>query len=84
MAGENQKELAFIINQSAANNLEESLETLIRYHLGLFKSLGESFKTTNRYKNILRQVGIFTDRLLEKQRSEEMLGGQLYRKSNPI
>lgn len=61
--GQIKKELAFI-NQSAVNSLEEGLEeTLTLHRLGLFKQLGESFKTTNCIENIMRQVGIYTDRI---------------------
>lgn len=61
--GQIRKELA-LINQSAVNSLEEGLEeTLTLHRLGLFKQLGESFKTTNCIENIMRQVGIYTDRI---------------------
>ena len=61
--GQVKKELAFI-NQSAVNSLEEGLEeTLTLHRLGLFKQLGESFKTTNCIENIMRHVGIYTDRI---------------------
>lgn len=33
------------------------------HRLGLFKQLGESFKTTNCIENIMRLVGIYTDRI---------------------
>lgn len=61
--GQVKKELA-LINQSAVNSLEEGLEeTLTLHRLGLIKQLGESFKTTNCIENIMRQVGIYTDRI---------------------
>ncbi len=61
--GQIKKELAFI-NQSAVNSLQEGLEeTLTLHRLGLFKQLGESFKTTNCIESIMRQVGIYTDRI---------------------
>lgn len=61
--GQIKKELA-LVNQSAVNSLEEGLEeTLTLHRLGLFKQLGESFKTTNCIENIMRQVGIYTDRI---------------------
>ncbi len=61
--GQIKKELA-LINQSAVNSLEEGLEeTLTLHRLGLFKQLGESFKTTNCIENIMRLVGIYTDRI---------------------
>ena len=57
------KELA-ILNQSAVRSLEEGLEeTLTLHRLGLFKQLAESFKTTNCIENIMRLVGIYTDRV---------------------
>jgi len=61
--GQVQKELV-LINQSALNSLEEGLEeTLTLHRLGLFKQLGQSFKTTNCIENLMRQVGIYTDRI---------------------
>lgn len=61
--GQIKKELA-LINGSAVASLEEGLEeTLTLHRLGLFKELGESFKTTNCIENIMRQVGIYTDRV---------------------
>jgi transposase len=36
---------------------------LTLHRLGLFKQLGESCKTTNCIENIMRQVGIYTDRI---------------------
>lgn len=57
------KELA-LLNASAVTSLEEGLEeTLTLHRLGVFKQLGESFKTTNCIENIMRQVGIYTDRI---------------------
>lgn len=57
------KELS-LLNASAVASLEEGLEeTLTLHRLGLFKQLGESFKTTNCIENIMRQVGIYTDRI---------------------
>jgi len=38
-------------------------ETLTLHHLGMFPKLGVSFKTTNCIENIMRQVGIYTDRV---------------------
>ena len=53
-----------ILNQSAVRSLEEGLEeTLTLHRLGLFKQLAESFKTTNCIENIMRLVGIYTDRV---------------------
>lgn len=57
------KELS-LLNASAVTSLEEGLEeTLTLHRLGVFKQLGESFKTTNCIENIMRQVGIYTDRI---------------------
>ena len=57
------RELA-ILNQSAVRSLEEVMEeTLTLHHLGMFPKLGISFKTTNCIKNIMSQVGIYTDRV---------------------
>jgi len=61
--GQIKKELA-LLNASAVSSLEEGLEeTLTLHRLGLFKQLGESFKTTNCIENLMRQVGIYTDRI---------------------
>jgi transposase-like protein len=61
--GQIKKELA-LINASAVASLEEGLEeTLTLHRLGVFKQLGESFKTTNCIENIMSQVGIYTDRV---------------------
>jgi putative transposase len=38
-------------------------EILILHRLGMFSKLGISFKTTNSVENIMRQVGIYKDRL---------------------
>jgi len=57
------KELA-ILNQSAVRSLEEGLEeTLTLHRLGMFPKLGISFKNSNCIENIMRQVGIYTDRV---------------------
>ena len=61
--GQVKKELA-LLNASAVTSLEEGLEeTLTLHRLGVFKQLGESFKTTNCIENIMHQVGIYTDRV---------------------
>jgi transposase-like protein len=61
--GQIKKELS-LVNASAVASLEEGLEeTLTLHRLGVFKQLGESFKTTNCIENIMRQVGIYTDRI---------------------
>jgi transposase-like protein len=53
-----------LMNQSAANSLEEGLEeTLMLHRLGVFKELGISFKTTNMIESVFSQVGQFTDRV---------------------
>lgn len=53
-----------LINQSAANSLEEGLEeTLTLHRLGVFKELGISFKTTNMIESVFSQVGQFTGRI---------------------
>ena len=57
------RELA-ILNQSAVRSLEEGMEeTLTLHHLNMFPKLGASFKTTNCIENIMRQMGIYTDRV---------------------
>jgi putative transposase len=57
------RELA-ILNESAVRSLEEGIEETITLHgLDMFPKLGVSFKTTNCIKNIMSQVGIYTDRV---------------------
>lgn len=57
------KELA-VVNQSAAQSLEEGLEeTLTLHKLGLFKELGVSFKTTNVIESIQARIGQHTDKV---------------------
>ena len=78
------KELA-ILNQSAFLSLEEGLEeTLTLHRLGMFSKLGISFKTTNCIENIMRQVGIYTDRGITGRTviSGNDGSGQLYKKSS--
>ena len=65
------KEL-LILNQSAVRSLEEGLEeTLTLHRLGMFPKLGTSFKTTNCIENIMRQVGIYTDRVSYWKNSDQ-------------
>ena len=65
------RELA-ILNQSAVRSLEEGLEeTLTLHRLGMFPKLGISFKTTNCIENIMRQVGIYTDRVSYWKNSDQ-------------
>jgi putative transposase len=53
-----------LLNVSALNSLEEGLEeTLTLHRLGLFKHLGESFKTTNIIESLMSQVGQRTDKI---------------------
>ena len=57
------KEL-LIVNRSAAASLEEGLdETLTLHRLGLFESLGTSFKTTNVIESIQARLGQYTDKI---------------------
>ena len=61
-----------ILNQSAVRSLEEGLEeTLTLHRLGVFSKLGISFKTSNCIENIMRQVGIYTDRVSHWQNSNQ-------------
>ena len=65
------KELA-ILNQSAVRSLEEGMEeTLTLHRLGMFPKLGISFKTTNCIESIMRQVGIYTDRVSYWKNSDQ-------------
>jgi putative transposase len=53
-----------LINESALGSLQEGLEeTLTLHKLGLFKKLGESFKTTNCIENVNKLLGTHTDRV---------------------
>ncbi len=57
------KELV-LMNQSAANSLEEGLEeTLTLHKLDVFKELGTSFKTTNCIESFNSQLEIYTGRV---------------------
>ena len=52
--------------------MEEVMEeTLTLHHLGMFPKLGVSFKTTNCIENIMRQVGIYTDRVSYWKNSDQ-------------
>ena len=56
------RELA-ILNQSAVRSLEEGMEETLTLHLlDMPPKLGVSLKTTNCIENIMRQLGIYTDR----------------------
>jgi putative transposase len=53
-----------LINESAVKSLEEGLEqTLTLHRLGLYKQLGESFKTTNCIENVNKLLARQTDRV---------------------
>lgn len=57
------KELV-VMNQSAANSLEEGLEeTLTLHRLSFYKQLSASFKTTNVIESINARVGQYTDKV---------------------
>jgi transposase-like protein len=57
------KELV-MVNQSAAQSLDEGLEeTLTLHRLGLFEELGKSFKTTNVIESIQARIGQHTDKV---------------------
>ena len=61
-----------ILNQSAVLSLEEGMEeTLTLHRLDMFTKLGVSFKTTNCIENIMRQVGIYTDRVSYWKNSDQ-------------
>ena len=61
-----------LINQSAANSLEEGLEeTLLLQRLGLFSKLGTSFKTTNCIENMNKQLEVYTGRVSRWQNSDQ-------------
>ena len=46
-------------------------ETLTLHRLGMFPKLSISFKTTNCIENIMRQVGIYTDRVSYWKNSDQ-------------
>lgn len=52
-----------LLNASAVTSLDEGLdETLTLHHLGLFRSLGISLKTTNGIESLNAQLGAYTDK----------------------
>lgn len=60
------------INESAVASLDEGLEdTLTLHRLGLFKELGESFKTTNCLENLNSLVGQRTDKVDHWKNAEQ-------------
>jgi len=60
------------MNISAVNSLEEGLEeTLTLHRLGMFSTLGTSFKTTNCIENVNRQLEIKTGRVSYWQNSDQ-------------
>ena len=53
-----------LMNESAANSLDEGFEeTLTLHKLGIFRELGTSFKTTNCIESFNRQLEIYTGRV---------------------
>jgi transposase-like protein len=53
-----------LINQSAVNSLDEGLEeTLTLHRLGLFRELGNSFKTTNCIESLMALIGQKTNKV---------------------
>ena len=61
-----------ILNQSAVRSLEEGLEeTLTLHRLGIFSKLGISFKTNNYIEKIMRQMGVYTDRVSYWKNSDQ-------------
>jgi transposase-like protein len=65
------RELA-LINKSAVASLEEGLEeTLTLHRLGLFTTIGRSFKTTNCIENVNKGLAIYTDRVTYWQNSDQ-------------
>ena len=65
------RELA-TLNQSAVRSLEEGMEeTLTLHRLDMIPKLGVSFQSTNYIDNIMRQVGIYTDRLSYWKNSDQ-------------
>lgn len=61
-----------LINESAVASLEEGFEeTLTVHRLGLFKNLGESFKTTNCIENVNKLLATKTDRVDRWQNSNQ-------------
>lgn len=61
-----------LINKSAVASLEEGLEeTLTLHRLGLFTTLGRSFKTTNCIENVNKGLALYTDRVTYWQNSDQ-------------
>lgn len=61
-----------VMNRSAVSSLDEGFEeTLTLHHLGLFKVLGESFKTTNCLESINAQIGQRTDKVDRWRNSDQ-------------
>ena len=67
------KELT-VINASAAKSLEEGLdETLTLHRLGVYATLGVSFKTTNLIENVMSQLERKTQRVARWRTSDQKL-----------
>jgi len=65
------KELV-LINQDAANSLDEGLEeTLTLHRLGVFTKMGRSFKTTNCIENLNRTVEQYVGRVCNWKNSDQ-------------
>lgn len=61
-----------LINESAAQSLDEGLEeTLTLHRLGVFTQLGRSFKTTNCIENINRQIEAYLKRVCRWHNSNQ-------------
>jgi transposase-like protein len=61
-----------LLNQSAANSLDEGMEeTLLLHRLGMFEKLGRSFKTTNCIENVNKQLELYTGRVSRWQNSDQ-------------
>lgn len=61
-----------LLNKSAVASLEEGLEeTLTLHRLGLFTTLGRSFKTTNCIENVNKGLALYTDRVTYWQNSDQ-------------
>ena len=61
-----------LINASAAASLDEGLEETLTLHwLGLFRELGDSFKTTNCIENLNALVGQRTDKVDRWRNAEQ-------------
>jgi putative transposase len=61
-----------VLNQSAANSLDEGLEeTLLLQRLGMVEKLGRSFKTTNCIENVNKQLELYTGRVSRWQNSDQ-------------